>query len=143
MKLSELHSDLLNSVYPKGYVVPEGEEGYFHIMFVDIVKGKGKRSTEKAVFQKYFPAEWTKMRAVIENPVYTILATGHDEYAIVHDPAEYEEAQKATAKKEAAKLAAEVKEEAKAILIKAELDAAEKEEVKPRAKPGPKPSQKP
>jgi len=141
MKLSEVHSDLLKSVYPKGYVVPEGEEGYFHIMFVDILKSKGGRSTDRAVFQKYFPAEWTKMRAVIENPVYGILTTGHNEYAIVHDPAEYEEAQRAIAKQEADKLAAEVKAEAKAILVKAELTA--QEEVKPRAKPGPKPSPKP
>ena len=88
MKLSEVHQNLLDSVYPKGYVVPEGEEGYFHIMFVDIVKGRGGRSTDRAVFQKYFPAEWARMRAVIENPTYTILATGHHEYAIVHDPTE-------------------------------------------------------
>ena len=101
MKLSEVHQNLLDSVYPKGYVVPEGEEGYFHIMFVDILKGKGGRSTDRAVFQKYFPAEWQRMTAVIENPTYTILATGHHEYAIVHDPAEHEEALKAAAKKEA------------------------------------------
>ena len=99
MKLSEVHQNLLDSVYPKGYIVPEGEEGYFHIMFVDILKSKGGRSTDRAVFQKYFPAEWQRMRAVIENPTYTILATGHHEYAIVHDPAEHEEALKAAAKR--------------------------------------------
>ena len=112
MKLSEVHKELLDSVYPDGYVAPEGEEGYFHVMFVDIVKNKGKRTSDKAVFQKFFPVEWQKIKAVIDNPVYGILVTGHDEYAIVHYPTKK----------------------------KAEQGKAE-DEVKPEAKhrPGPKP----
>lgn len=89
MKLSEVHQELLDSKYPKGYVVPEGEEGHVHVMFVDIVGGgKGKIGRRVAVYQKYFPTEWKKMLTVIENPVYGIKITGHEEYAIVHDPAE-------------------------------------------------------
>ncbi len=141
MKLSEVHQNLLETtakgIYAKGYIVPEGEEDYFHIMFVDIIKGKGKRATERAVFQKYFPSEWQRMKAVIESPVYTILATGHDEYAIVHDPAEAKKKAEALADKKAAEgKAAEEKKEAEGNATKDQAEVKSEQ----KQKPGPKPN---
>ena len=90
MKLSEVHQDLLKSTangkHAKGYVVPEGEEGHFHIMFVDIIGGKGIIGVRKAIFQKYFPKEWDQSLKAIEK--YGITITGHNEFAVLHDPTE-------------------------------------------------------
>ena len=114
MKLSEVHQELLTSIYPDGYVVPEGEEGHVHVMFVDIVGGgKGKIGHRVANFQKYFPAEWQKIKAVIDNPVYGIVVTGHNEYSVVYDPAEYEAALKKAKEAKPGKAEKEVKPEEK------------------------------
>ena len=101
MKISEVQKKLLDAHYPDGYVVPKGEEGHFHIMFVDIISNKGGRSVDKAVFQKYFPKEWRDMLRVIENPTFGMIVTGHNEYVIVHDPVEYAEEQAKEAKRKA------------------------------------------
>ena len=84
MKLSEVHQELFDSVYPDGYKVKAGEEGHFHIMYVDIISNKGARSIEKAIIQKYFPKEWEQSKKTIEN--YGVTVTGHNEYAVIHDP---------------------------------------------------------
>ncbi len=96
MKISQKHQEILDGVHPDGYPTPEGLDGScFHIMYVDIVKdGKWKRGVP--VFQKYRGSEWLKTKAVIEK--FGIEgATGHDEYTVVHDPAEAEKEAKAAA----------------------------------------------
>lgn len=108
MKISEVQKKLLDDHYPNGYDVPEGELGYYHIMFVDIINNKGGWSHGKAVFQKYFPKEWKAMLKVIENPSYGMIVTGHNEFAVIHDPVEYAAERKA-AEAEKAKKAEAVK----------------------------------
>jgi hypothetical protein len=85
MKLAnKKHQEILDEYYPKGYVVPEGEEGYYHVMFVDILKdGNWKRGVP--VVQKYFPPEWAQMLKIIETHNMKAV-TGHSEFSIVHDP---------------------------------------------------------
>lgn len=91
MSTSNLHQEM-----KKDYSVPEGEEGYFHILFVDKhINQAAKAITEKVFIQKYKPGEWyhvgpkpiekkTGIRANIEE--YGIKVTGHDEYSVLHDP---------------------------------------------------------
>ena len=126
-KLSVSHQEILDTRYPDGYVVPEGEEGHFHIMFIDIVKD-GQRTRDVPVIQKYYPVEWDRMRKAIENPVIGILQTGHDEYCVLYDPIE---AAALKAKKEAAE-----KKKAAAEADKGSEPAeAESKKPGPRARP--------
>ena len=114
MKLSEVHQELMDSIYPEGYVVPEGESGHFHIMYVDIIGGgKGKIGYRAPALQKYWPKEWAQTLKVIENPSFGIKITGHSEYFIIHDPLAEAQA-KAQAKKELAEAKAKKYAEAKA-----------------------------
>ena len=92
--------------FKKGYNVPEGEEKYFHILFVDRhVNMKSKTVSEKFSVQKYKPGEWRVIQKHIETPGIGIKVTGHDEFSILHDPIAYAEAEKARIEaEEAAKL---------------------------------------
>lgn len=101
MKLSEVHQELLDKVYPEGYVVPAGESDHFHIMYVDILSDKGGRSVDVPCLQKYGIKEWEQTLRVIENPTFGINITGHNEYFVLHDPLAEAQA-KAQAKKELA-----------------------------------------
>ena len=84
MKLSEVHKELLSNMYPNGYVVPGGEEKHYHVMFVDILNQKGVRSQDRAMIQKFFPVEWDRIQRAIEKEGIGI--TGHNEFAVIHDP---------------------------------------------------------
>jgi hypothetical protein len=121
MKLSEVHQDLMDKYYPEGYVVPAGESDHFHIMYVDIMRNKGGRSFDKPCLQKYMAKEWAQTLKVIENPVYGIKITGHNEYFVLHDPLAEAQA-KAQAKKELVEAKAAKYAEAQA-KKKAEADA--------------------
>ena len=117
MKLSQRHQVAFDEKFPNGYstdklTVKTGEvideSGYFHIMFIDIVKD-GKRTRDVPCMQKYSVKEWEATKNIIEgkNKMVqgSIQVTGHDEYAVIHDP---------TVKKaEAREAKAEVKPEAK------------------------------
>jgi len=81
MKLSKVHQELLDSF--GGYDVREDEKTLYHIMFIDILP-TGGRTEDRAIFQKYFPKEWVVMKRAIEK--LGIKITGHNEYAILHDP---------------------------------------------------------
>jgi len=78
MNTSDSHQE-----FKKGYNVPEGEEKFFHILFIDILKD-GKRTRDVPVVQKYKGKEWK----IIERNIHDrgIAVTGHDEYSVLHDP---------------------------------------------------------
>jgi len=118
-KLSEKHQEIYDQRYPDGYVVPEGEKGLFHIMFINIIKD-GKWTRGVPFIQKYSSGIWAKMKRAIEDPVIGIGQTGHDEYAVLWDPIE-------------AKAEAKAKAEA---VAKSEKEAFAKAEAKEKAKEG-------
>ena len=149
MSLSKVHQELLDSIHPDGYPVPDGKVGdpmseasYYHIMYVDIIKNKGSRSFDVAVFQKYSEKEWKQTLRVFEKHAIKAV-TGHNEFAIVYDPIEAKVAAAAKAEK---KLKAEADEKAKAEkkaeaerVAKAKAEAEAKAEVKSEPKkPGPR-----
>jgi hypothetical protein len=115
MKLSQKHQAVFDERYPDGYslqkVTPRtgesvDESGYFHIMYIDIRKA-GKRTRDVPCVQKYSVQDWEKTKKIIEGKGSIqggISVTGHDEYAILHDP---------TVKAEAREAKAEVKPEGK------------------------------
>ena len=115
----------METYYPKGYQISNGEERYYHVMFVDVLKTKGPRSVDRAVFQKYFPKEWAVMERNIKD--LGILVTGHHEYAVIHDPVEYAEAQAEAKRVE--------KEKAEAIEKARLAKEAKAKEVKPEPEP--------
>jgi hypothetical protein len=82
--MNKVHEELLESV--GGYDVRDDERTLVHVMFVDIVKSGGDRSQDRAVFQKYFTREWDVIRKVLENPVYGVKISGHNEFVVLHDP---------------------------------------------------------
>jgi len=98
-------------------------------MFVDVLKTKGPRSVDRAVFQKYFPKEWAVMERNIKD--LGILVTGHHEYAVIHDPVEYAEAQAEAKRVEKEKAEAKVNE---AKEVKPEPEPAAKAAPKSRSK---------
>ena len=119
MNLSKKHQEIFDEAFPNGYstdklTVKTGkvidESGYFHIMFIDIVKD-GNWTRGVPCVQKYSVDEWIATKDIIEGTnerVHgNIHATGHDEYAIIHDPTAKAREAKATPKK------AEVKPEVK------------------------------
>jgi len=69
--------------FKKGYNVPEGEEKFYHILFIDkhVVN---KSIVEKASVQKYAQNEWPKIKKNIDD--LGIAVTAHDEFSILHDP---------------------------------------------------------
>ena len=92
------HQEILDEYYPEGYQVPKGEEGYYHVMFVDIHKD-GNWTRGVPVIQKYFPVEWGKTKQVIESHSMKAV-TGHSEYSVLHDPTARVREPKATPEKE-------------------------------------------
>jgi hypothetical protein len=73
--------------FKKGYNVPEGEEKFFHILFLDrTVNMRSKTVAEKFSVQRYKPGEWRVIKKHIETPGIGIGVTGHDEFSILHDP---------------------------------------------------------
>lgn len=111
MKLSQSHQTTFDEKFPDGYSTDKvtkrtgeviDESGYFHIMYIDIRKD-GARTRDIPCVQKYSVEDWEKTKRVIEKE--GIHVTGHDEYAVIHDPT----AREAKAKPEKA----EVKPEAK------------------------------
>ena len=73
--------------FKKGYNVPEGEEKFFHILFLDRqVNMRSKTVAEKFSVQKYKKHEWGVMKKNIETPGIGIKVTGHDEFSVLHDP---------------------------------------------------------
>ena len=102
MKLNEIHVEALESItdregnqmYPDGYPKPKGrsddpkltsDASHFHILYIDIIPD-GKRHRNVPVIQKYQPTEWDATLKVINNPVFGINATGHDEFSVLWDP---------------------------------------------------------
>jgi hypothetical protein len=71
-------------MYPKGYIVPEGERGHYHVMFVDIISKPGEWPRGRAMMQKFFPVEWDRIKRAIEGN--SVGVTGHNEFVIIHDP---------------------------------------------------------
>lgn len=69
--------------FKKGYSVPEGEEKYYHILFVDkhVI---GKSIVEQTSVQKYAQNEWPRIKKTIEDMGIGI--TAHDEFSVLHDP---------------------------------------------------------
>ena len=82
--MNKVHEELLESV--GGYDVRDDERSLVHVMFVDIIKSGGGRTQDRAYFQKYFTREWDVMRKTMENPVYGVKISGHDEFVVLHDP---------------------------------------------------------
>ena len=116
MKLSKKHQEIFDEFFPSGYSTNKltkktgriiDESGYFHIMYIDIVKD-GNWARGVPCVQKYSIDEWEATKDIIEGKNKrvqgNIHVTGHDEYAIIHDP---------TVKAEAREAKAEVKPEAK------------------------------
>lgn len=79
MSTSNLHQELKQE-----YQVPKGEEGWFHILFIKILK-EGKRTRDVPSIQKYKTArEWAGMKKNIDE--LGIAITGQDEYSVLYDP---------------------------------------------------------
>ena len=147
MNLSQKHQVTFDEYFPDGYDAsklekPNGkivdESGYFHIMYIDIRKD-GARTRDFPCVQKYSVNDWEKTKRVFET--HSIKVTGHNEYAVIHDPIE---AKRLKAAKEAAeKKAEEAKKKAEAMrAAKAEKAKAKKGEAEAEVKPEVKEPQK-
>ena len=111
MKLAQNHQVVFDKKFPNGYSLEKknprtgdviDESGYFHIMYIDIYP-EGKRTRDVPCVQKYSIKDWENTKKIIEKDGLKV--TGHDEYAILHDPTAKGEAkakpQKAEVKPEA------------------------------------------
>jgi len=97
MKLSKKHQEIFDEYFPDGYSTDKltiktgkviDESGYFHIMYIDIKKD-GNWTRGVPCVQKYSVDEWQSTKNIIEgngNIKGGIHVTGHDEYAVIHDP---------------------------------------------------------
>ena len=107
MNLSQRHQATFDEYFPDGYdasklVKSNGEvvdeSDYFHIMYIDI-QPDGARTRDVPCVQKYSVQDWVKTRKIIEGENKMIQAdiqvTGHDEYAILHDPIKAEKVEAA------------------------------------------------
>lgn len=84
MNLPKKHQEVFNERYPDGYDVSDKEKGYFHVMFINIVKD-GEWTRGVPVVQKFTPKEWAEHKRVFE--AHSMKAvTGHSEFSILHDP---------------------------------------------------------
>ena len=98
MKLSQRHQATFDEYYPNGYDAKEitksngvviDESDYYHIMYIDILPD-GTRTRDVPCVQKYSVQDWVKTKKIIDGDHKLIQSdirvTGHDEYAILHDP---------------------------------------------------------
>lgn len=138
MNLSKEHQELVDNLAVP-FKVKEGEEGYFHILFVKILPD-GKKHVLVPHIQIFNGKDWVNIKQTIEKRGITI--TQYDEYSILHDPAEHEKAiaeelkkavraeyEKAKKEKEAA-----AKKEAKELADKKAAEDKVKKEAEKKAK---------
>lgn len=142
MSLSQNHQKLMKEFYPD-FKVKEGEESYFHILFVKILPD-GDRVKDNPMIQIFNGKDWAQVQTTIKKRGIKAV-TQYNEVGVIYDPTEYEKAKAAELEKAEKEKAEKAKKEAEELVAKkAEEKAAEAkkpEEVKPKAKPGPKPSQ--
>jgi hypothetical protein len=86
MSLTKNDQELLDALYPEGYVVSDKEVKSYHLLFVKIFPTKGRENKLNAMVQQMSVRDFQVLKAQLDKGWALPAITGYNEFAIIHDP---------------------------------------------------------
>lgn len=84
--LSKENQELLDQLYPKGYVVKDEEKSRYHVLFVKIFETKGRHNKLSPMVQQFNIKDWQVLKRQIDRGWKLSAITGYNEFEVIHDP---------------------------------------------------------